>query len=274
MTAPPSPDAAALRPAARPAPPPRVYFFATCVVDLFVPQAGMDAIELIESRGVAVEFPRGQSCCGQPAYTSGFRDEAREVAAAQLGLFPEPWPIVVPSGSCAGMMRHHWPKLFEGDAARLAQAQAVGARVVELSAFLADTLGLPAAAAPAPRPVKVALHTSCSARREMGTQLPSRALLETLPGVEVVQQAREAECCGFGGTFSMRHPSISGAMAQDKLDAVQETGCDVLVSADCGCLLNLHHTAQKRGSGPRCLHLASFIRERLGLVEPGRGLTE
>lgn len=254
--------------------PARVYFFATCVVDLFVPQAGMDAIELIEAAGIAVEFPAGQSCCGQPAYTSGFSHEAREVAAAQLDLFPEPWPVVVPSGSCAGMMRHHWPRLFEGDAARLAKAKEIGARVVELSAFLADTLGLPAAPRAALPPVKVALHTSCSARREMGTHLPSRALLETLPGVEVVQPAREAECCGFGGTFSMRHPAISGAMAQDKLDAIRDTGCEVLVSADCGCLLNLHHSAEKRGSGPRCLHLASFIRERLGLVEPGKGLTE
>jgi L-lactate dehydrogenase complex protein LldE len=273
-------------PAQRPA---RVYFFATCVVDMMAPQAGMDVIQLIRAAGVEVEFPEAQSCCGQPAYTSGYTDEARQVASTQLGLFPEPWPIVVPSGSCAGMMVHHWPRLFADDPARAAQARQIGARIVEFSAFARDVLGLadaPAAAksaptlanAPVTRPIKVALHTSCSARREMGSHLPSRALLEALPGVEIVQQAREAECCGFGGTFSARHPAISGAMVQDKLQSVQDAGAEVLVSADCGCLLNLHHAAQKQGGCaaglPRCVHLGSFLRERLGASDAAQQVTD
>ncbi|MEY4752991.1 MAG: hypothetical protein RJA44_666, partial [Pseudomonadota bacterium] len=237
---------------ARPA---RVYFYATCVVDLMAPQAGMDAITLIRAAGIEVEFPEAQSCCGQPAWSSGYSAEARQVAAAQLDLFPEDWPIVVPSGSCAGMMVQHWPSLFADDAALLARAERIGARVVEFSAFARDVLklaDLPAASpqnAPRPltTPIKVALHTSCSARREMGSHVPSRALLAALPGVEIVQQAREAECCGFGGTFSARHPAISGAMVQDKLQSVRDAGATVLVSADCGCLLNLHHAAEKMG---------------------------
>jgi L-lactate dehydrogenase complex protein LldE len=264
--------AASVRPA-------RVYVFATCVVDLMAPQAGLDVVGLIRRAGIAVDFPAGQSCCGQPAYTSGFNDEARRVAAAQLDLFPADQPIVVPSGSCAGMMVHHWPRLFADDAARRAQAERIAAQVVEFSHFardvlgLADPQGLAAAgrgAAAAVKPVKVALHTSCSARREMGVHAPSRALLAALPGVEIVQQARETECCGFGGTFSARHPAISGAMVADKLAAVREAGAEVLVSADCGCLLNLHHAAQAQGGvaagQPRCQHLGSFLAERIGIT--------
>jgi L-lactate dehydrogenase complex protein LldE len=259
--------------------PRHVYFFATCIVDLMAPGAGVDAIALIRAAGIEVEYPRAQSCCGQPAYTSGYTDEARRVARAQLGLFPQPWPIVVPSGSCAAMMAHHWPGLFAADAALAGRARDVAARVVEWSAFARDTLGLAAAAAPrAAPPVKVALHTSCHGRRELGTHVPGEALLRALPGVVVVEPARVAECCGFGGTFSARHPAISGAMVGDKLDAVRDSGAEVLVSADCGCLLNLHHAAEKRRAAgeslPRCVHLASFVRERLGASEAAQQVVD
>lgn len=259
--------------------PQRVYFFSTCVIDLMAPQAGVDAIELIRAAGIEVDFPAAQSCCGQPAYTSGYTEEARRVARAQLDLFPQPWPIVVPSGSCAGMMVHAWPKLFADDPRLAGTARRIAQRVVEFSAFARDVLGLAEQArAQQAAPVKVALHTSCAARREMGTHVPSEALLRALPGVELVQPARAAECCGFGGTFSARHPAISGAMVSDKLDAVRETGAEVLVSADCGCLLNLHLAADRRRAAgealPRCVHLASFVRERLGAADAARQVTD
>lgn len=259
--------------------PPKVYFFSTCVVELMAPRAGLDAIGLIRSAGIEVVFPRAQSCCGQPAYTSGFGDEARRVAEAQLGLFPEHWPIVVPSGSCAGMMVHHWPRLFEGDEQLSARARDISARVVEWSHFARDTLGLaePEAGAAGPA-VKVALHTSCSARREMGCHLPGAALLRVLPGVELVEQVRAAECCGFGGTFSARHPAISGAMVNDKLDSLRDSGAEVVVSGDCGCLLNLHHAADRRRAAgealPRFVHLASFLSERQGTEAAARQVTD
>jgi len=260
--------------------PSTVYFFSTCVVDLLAPQAGVDAIHLLQQAGIEVVFPQAQSCCGQPAYTSGFFDEARRVAQSQLGIFPERWPIVVPSGSCAGMMKHHWPSLFADDPALEARARDVVDRIVEWSAFAQEVLGLALptpAAHPAP-PVKVALHTSCSARREMGTHVPSEALLHALPDVELVQQARVTECCGFGGTFSARHPDISGAMVADKLDALRDTGADVVVSADCACLLNLHHAAEKRRAAgetlPRLVHLASFLRERSGATDAAQRVTD
>ncbi len=269
--------------------PQRVYFFSTCVVDAMAPGAGMDSIELIRAAGIEVEFPQAQSCCGQPAYTSGYTAEARQVARAQLDLFPEPWPVVVPSGSCAGMLVHHWPKLFADDPVLLAQARRIGAQVVEFSEFAVRVLGLTGAAAtpraaptladaPVRTPVKVALHTSCSGRREMGTHLPSEALLRALPGVELVSFARESECCGFGGTFSARHPAISGAMVLDKLQSVRDAGATVLVSADCGCLLNIHHAADKLGGSasgqPRCVHLGSFLRERLGAPDAAMQVTD
>lgn len=247
-----------------------VYVFATCVVDLFMPDAGLDAIAVLEHLGCRVHFPDAQTCCGQPAYTSGFPEESRRVAQAQLDLFPQRWPIVVPSGSCAGMMRHHWPKLFEDDPMLLARARDIGARVVEFTDFLAATdLPLPVAATDAP--VSVCLHTSCSARRETGALASGRRLLEGLPGVELNIQAYESECCGFGGTFAVKQPDISAAMAGDKADALTDSGCDAFVSGDCGCLLNLNGTLARREGRLQGRHIASFLRERWGLPGPEVG---
>ncbi|NGY04258.1 (Fe-S)-binding protein [Solimonas terrae] len=238
-----------------------VYLFATCVVDLFSPQSGLDAVEVLEALGVTVAFPRDQTCCGQPAYTTGFADDARRVAAAQLDLFPQPWPIVVPSGSCGGMLRHHWPRLFADDPQRLAQAEALAARTVEFCDFV-DTR-LAASQVADTTPVRLALHTSCTARRELATHLAGRRLLAKLPGVELLEPEHEAECCGFGGTFAIKHPEISAAMTEDKLDALQASGCAQFVSADCGCLLNLNGALERRPTTLRGLHIASFLRSRL-----------
>ncbi|MEP6907131.1 MAG: (Fe-S)-binding protein [Pseudoxanthomonas sp.] len=246
----------------QPAPSGDVYFFASCVVDMFSPEAGLDAITVLEHAGLRVTFPPAQTCCGQPAYTTGFPKDARAVARAQLDLFPEPWPIVVPSGSCAGMIRHHWPRLFDDDAILAARAQDIAARVVEFTDFIVGLDGIDLAQA-RELPATVCLHTSCSARREMNTLHSGRQALTSLPGVALVTHDHEAECCGFGGTFSVKHSEISAAMAGDKLDAILATGCSTFVSADCGCLLNLNNTLEKRGESLRGQHIASFLRSRL-----------
>lgn len=243
-----------------PAKPADVYLFATCLLDVFDPEAGLATLDLLEGQGIRVHFPEAQTCCGQPAYTSGYPDEARAVAARQLELFPNPWPVVIPSGSCAGMMRHHYPVLFADDAQRLPAAISLAERVYELTEFLEYVCHMPLPAAG--KRVKVVLHTSCSARREMGSHLTSRALLGRTAGVELVEQARESECCGFGGTFSVRHPHISAAIAGDKVDSLLATGADALVSADCGCLLNINGTLEKRGEALRGQHIATFLRDR------------
>jgi len=239
------------------------YLFGTCVIDLFMPEAGLDAVRLLEHEGVTVHYPRGQSCCGQPAYSSGNPEQARAVVLAQLDLFPEPWPVIVPSGSCAGMMRHHWPELFAGDPQAAGKARELAGRIYELSEFLLHVLHVDYAAEPVQADERVVLHTSCGARREMGTREHGVALLDALPGVTRVEHERESECCGFGGTFSLKHPDISGAMVADKLAAACATGCTRLVSADCGCLLNIGHAAQRQGAPLQVEHMASFLWRRL-----------
>ncbi len=244
-----------------------VYFFATCVVDQFFPGAGLDAITLLERLGLRVHFPEEQTCCGQPAYTSGFPEEARKVAAHQLTLFPNDWPVVVPSGSCAGMMKHHYPTLFATDPVRKAQAEKLSGRIYEFTRFLVDVLDYkPQDSGGA---CTVVLHTSCSARREMNVHTSGKKLLGDLAKVTLAQQDHEAECCGFGGTFSIKQPEISGAMVEDKVQALKATGAERVVSADCGCLMNiLGHAAWKdrqAGLSQPSLpgeHIASFLLRR------------
>lgn len=247
-----------------PAVPQQVYLFGTCLVDLFVPQAGLDAVRLLEREGLTVHFPRAQSCCGQPAYSSGNPEQARKVARAQLDLFREPWPIIVPSGSCAGMMRHHWPTLFAADPEAVTLATDIAERVFELAEFLVNVLHVRFDIAPNAGAERVVLHTSCAARREMGTRTHGVALVDALPGVTRVEHERESECCGFGGTFSLKHADISGAMVRDKVASACATGCDRLVSADCGCLLNIGHAAAHAGAPLPVEHLASFLWRRTG----------
>ena len=253
-----------------PAPATDVYFFGTCVIDLFMPGAGLDAVRLLEREGIKVHYPRGQSCCGQPAYSSGNPEQARAVAQAQIGLFPNPWPVIVPSGSCGGMMRHHWPKLFDGDAAATAKADELSERIFELSEYLLRVLHVQYPAQ-AQEDERVVLHTSCGARREMGTRVHGVELLDNLPGVERVEHVRESECCGFGGTFCLKHADISGAMVKDKIASATGTGCKRLVSADCGCLLNIGHAAKGQGAPLEVEHLASFLWRRANGLAKAEG---
>jgi L-lactate dehydrogenase complex protein LldE len=244
-----------------------VYLFATCLIDQFTPQAGLDTVNLLEREGIRVHFPQGQTCCGQPAHSSGYPDEARSVALAQLNLFVEPWPVVVPSGSCGGMMRSHYPHLFASDPELHAKAVELSERVYELSEFLVHVVNFDHADLGAP--CTIALHTSCHARRQMGVHETSAALLDSLDQVQVVTQARIEECCGFGGTFALLYPDISEAIVTDKVAAIKGSGASSVVSADCGCLLNITGRAAKQdelaGAKVPSLpgkHLASFLWRR------------
>ncbi|MEJ1959120.1 MAG: (Fe-S)-binding protein [Nitrosomonadales bacterium] len=250
-----------------PSKPGDVYLFATCLVDQFAPEAGLDTISLLEREGINVHFPQQQTCCGQPAYTSGYPDEARAVARQQLNLFPQSWPVVVPSGSCAAMMRHHYPKLFAHDPVLLAQSKELAERIFELTEFLVHVVNFSQADR---GPVcKIALHTSCHARREMGSHETSAALLSSLDQVSVAQQARAEECCGFGGTFAIRYPEISEAIVSDKVESLRATGAERVVSADCGCLFNILGRSEKQDEVAGCSkptlpgeHIASFLWRR------------
>ncbi|MCM0613061.1 (Fe-S)-binding protein [Marinobacter sediminum] len=239
--------------------PSKVYFYGTCLVDMFYPDAGMAGIQLLEREGIEVIFPENQTCCGQPAYTSGYHDEARAVAKAQLGLFPEDWPIVVPSGSCGGMMRKHYPALFKdtGDDVKAAE---IAGRVWELTDFLLNVCHIKLE--DLGEPTTVAMHTSCSARREMGVAEVGPKLLGQLSNVNLVEQVRTEECCGFGGTFAIRHPEISGAMVSEKVDAIVDTGAKDFVTTDCGCLMNIAGYAEKNRKPLEGQHILSFLWER------------
>ena len=250
-----------------PAKPDNIYLFATCLIDQFTPQAGLDTVKLLEREGIQVHFVEQQTCCGQPAHSSGYPEEARAVALQQLNLFTEPWPVVIPSGSCGGMIRVHYPHLFADDPVMHAKAVALSERVYELTEFLVHVVHFQQL--DRGMPCTVALHTSCHARREMGVHETSVALLESLAQVKVVEQARIEECCGFGGTFSIKQPEISGAMVEDKVKSLKATGAERVVSADCGCLMNiLGHAAWKDEQEGRKTpslpgeHIASFLLRR------------
>ena len=239
--------------------PDTVYFFGTCLIDLFYPEAGLAGIDLLQRQGIRVVYPQGQSCCAQPARNCGFAEEARAVARNQLRHFPKPWPIVVPSGSCAGMMREHYPELFAGEPDE-AEARAFADRVYELTWFLVHVCQI--AVHDQGAPVRVTFHGSCHSQREMGVREEPKQLLRDLSNVTFVELTRPAECCGFGGTFSVRMPEVSGAMVADKIADIAETGAAEVLSGDCGCLLNISGAMAKNGSPVRARHIAEFLRER------------
>lgn len=238
-----------------------VYFFGTCLIDIFMPQAGMDAITLLEQQGIRVHFPMAQSCCGQPAFSSGHPRAAFDVASAQLALFPHSWPVVIPSGSCGGMIRHQWPVLFKGSKYEQA-ATDIAQRTIEFTHFLTAIDYRPQDTG---APVRVAVHTSCAARREMNVHHTGWALIDQLTNVERVVHDHESECCGFGGTFSIKQADISGAMVADKVAALKATEATEIISADCGCISNIGGKIAKSEPGmPMPKHIATFLLERTG----------
>lgn len=239
--------------------PDAIYFFGTCLIDLFYPQAGLAGMELIRREGVEVIYPQGQSCCGQPAFNSGYREEALAVARAQLNCFDRQLPVVVPSASCAGMIKHHWPELFAGQPDE-SRAVAIAQRTFELTEFLVD--GLHIQLEDLGEPTRIAIHSSCSAQREMGVAGHIESLIGQLDKVELVEQARKTECCGFGGTFAIKQTDISGAMVAAKCDSLVATGAQRVVSQDCGCLMNIGGALEKQERDLPTQHIAEFLLER------------
>ena len=240
--------------------PDAVYYFGTCLVDLMYPQAGMAGIKLIQREGVEVIFPQNQTCCGQPAFNAGHQREAREVAALQVGLFPKDIPIIIPSGSCGGMIRKHYPGLFDDHALQTA-AESVARRVFELTEFLVHVLKIKLE--DLGKPINVSWHSSCHAKREMGIENEPKQLLQQLKNVTLVELEREDECCGFGGTFAVKEPHISAAMVKDKIEDIKQTGAKLLIGADCGCLFNISGAMKHAEIQTDHQHIAEFIWQRV-----------
>jgi L-lactate dehydrogenase complex protein LldE len=236
----------------------RVGFFVTCLVDLMRPSIGFAAIELLEAGGAEVYVPPTQTCCGQPAYNSGDRADAKALAAKVIGEFEGCDYLVAPSGSCSGMIRTHYADLFADDPAMLSRAEALAAKTWELTSFLVDTLRL--GRVPGRFDGTITYHDSCSGLREMGVKAQPRALLAQVPGLKVAEMAECEVCCGFGGTFSVKYGEISARLADNKCQAIAATGADAVVLGDLGCMLNIEGRLRRSGNATtKVLHVAEVL---------------
>ena len=240
---------------------PRVALFVTCLVDLYRPSLGFAVLDLLEAAGAEVVVPDRQTCCGQPAYNSGDFTTARALARHALRAFADCDYIVLPSGSCAAMLRCHYPRLFPADTPEGEEARRFAERVFELSRLLLEILSWPGSSVRVE--ARAAYHDACSGLRELGIREEPRRLLATVPGLELVELAGCANCCGFGGTFCVKYPEISTRMVDDKARAVEESGADLLLAGDLGCLLNIAGRLARRGSRIAVRHYAEVLAGRL-----------
>ena len=236
----------------------RVGFFVTCLVDLMRPSIGFAAIRLLELGGAEVFVPPTQTCCGQPAYNSGDRADAKALAAKLVGEFETCDWLVTPSGSCGGMIRTHYSDLFRDDSAMLGRSEALSARTRELADFLANELHLERV--PGRYQGTVTYHDSCAGLREMGVKAQPRALLAKVAGLTLTEMADCETCCGFGGTFAVKFGEISARLADNKCQHIANSGADAVVLGDLGCMLNIEGRLRRRGDHKtRVLHVAEVL---------------
>ena len=253
-------------------PPRRVALFVTCLVDLFRPSVGFAAIKLLEDAGCTVEVPPLQVCCGQPAYNSGDRRTTRAIATQIIDAFEGYEAVVAPSGSCGGMLSHHYPGLFDDDPVMKARAETLAGRTYELMAFLVDVLGVKKVAARYDG--TVTYHDSCSGLRELGVKAQPRRLLDSVVGLRISEMKTPEVCCGFGGTFCVKYPEISNAMVGEKSADIAATGAGTLLAGDLGCLMNMAGKLQREGSPVQVRHVAEVLAgmgDIAAIGEPGTG---
>lgn len=236
---------------------PRVGLFVTCLVDLMRPRIGFAALKLLERAGCKVHVPRAQTCCGQPAWNSGDDRNAAAIARQVVDAFEEFDYVVAPSGSCAGMIRVHYPEVLAGDPVYSPRARALAGKTHELVAFLVRICG--ATEIPTTYKARLCYHDSCSSLREMQVSDEPRRLLKSTEGLELHELRDREVCCGFGGLFSVKYPEISERMADDKIADAQNAGADVIASADLGCLLHLEGRIARRRLSLRTMHIAEIL---------------
>jgi L-lactate dehydrogenase complex protein LldE len=244
----------------------QIQLFATCILDTLYPQAGAAVVKVLERLGVEIGMPPGQTCCGQPAFNAGLRREAERIAKHTFQVFERaPGPVVIPSGSCAGMIRVQYPELFAGDPHWLPRAQALADRTYEFCEFLVDVLGVTDVGARFPG--RVAYHASCHLLRELKVDRQPRALLNSVRDIELVELPNAEECCGFGGVFSVEHPEISAAILERKISGFEavlpERSAGLqdgwLAAGDLGCVTNINGGLLRRGKQPRARHIAEIL---------------
>lgn len=233
-----------------------VSLFIPCLVDQIYPEIGMAMANVLRRLGVKIKYDEAQTCCGQPAFNSGYRDEALSVAAHFLEVFREAEVIVAPSGSCVAMIRNFYPHLFAGHP-KLEAAQALGKRVFEFSEFLVNQLGFVDVNATFNR--KAGFHNSCHSYRELRISEEPLKLLRHVRGLELIVPPGEPVCCGFGGTFSIKFPAISQTMTRSRLETFEQLGVDTVISNDPGCVMQMRQEAKARGSKLEVMHLAEVL---------------
>lgn len=238
----------------------KVYFFATCLGSAAIQESVLNGIKLLRREGVEVIFKKNQTCCGQPSFNSGYFKESKEIALYNIDQFREDYPVVVPSGSCAGMMHHDYLELFSGDA-NFEKVQNFSARVIELSQYLDTVLGVKYE--DKGEKIKVTWHSNCHALRVQKSIEASKNLIKRLKNVELVPLEFEEECCGFGGIFSVKEPEISDAMVRQKIKDIENSKAQYVITGDGGCLLNIGGTLKRLGSDVKAVHLYDFLWKRL-----------
>jgi L-lactate dehydrogenase complex protein LldE len=236
---------------------PKVALFVTCLVDLFRPSVGFASVRLLEQAGCSVEVPESQTCCGQPAYNSGDRRTAAEIAAQVIAAFDEYDYVVAPSGSCAGMLRKHYPALFPEGSSERAAAETFAGKCFELVSFLTEVMQVKAVPGLCDR--SVAYHDSCSGLRELGIKTEPRKLLRQIQGLQLKEMPEAEVCCGFGGTFCVKYPAVSNAMVEQKIANVEKSGADLLLAGDLGCLMNMAGKLARKGSAIEVRHVAEVL---------------
>lgn len=235
---------------------PDVGLFITCLVNVMRPSIAHASIKLLEEAGCRVRVPLDQTCCGQPAFNSGDTPDTLKIAKHFIGLFEQFDYMVVPSGSCAAMVKKDYPALFEKDAVWSQRAKALAAKTFEIMSFLTDIRGfLPKRNFQA----KITYHDSCSGLRSLGVLNQPRQLLGAMPGIDFVPLAGNEICCGFGGTFCVKYPDISNKIVNEKAEAIEATGADILLGGDLGCLLNMAGKLKRRGSRVRSFHTVEIL---------------
>ena len=236
---------------------PRVGLFVTCLVDMIRPSIGFAAVKLLEDAGCGVEVPEAQTCCGQPAFNSGDRKTAGDLARNVIAAFAGFDYVVAPSGSCGGMIIKHYPELFQEGSVDHAAAVELASRSHELVSFLTRVMKVEKLEARFA--ARATYHDSCSGLRELGIKKEPRMLLASVQGVTLREMEDAEVCCGFGGTFCVKYPGISDKMLEKKLKAIAATGADTLIAGDLGCLMNLAGKLKRQGSPVRVRHIAEVL---------------
>ena len=234
-----------------------VTLFIQCLVDTIYPEVAQTMVQVFRRLGIGVTCPTDQTCCGQPAFNSGYRQSARVAAKHFIEVFADAEQIVCPSGSCVNMVRHHYATLFPNDSRWSQRAQDLAGRIYEFSEYLVDVLGVQDLGVRFDG--KVTYHDSCHLLRGIGVQEQPRKLLTNVSGTELVEMHNSDYCCGFGGAFSVKYPDISNAMVSDKVKNIIDTGADTVVGCDVGCLMNIQGKLSRLGSDIKVMHLAQIL---------------